>query len=290
MDIEKELINNQVLLSIFSKEYYNESIFETLKELKDKRICYVTLNKPSSSLQRSFKFFKIPTKNMFFIDAVSQGLGKGKEEENVLMVSSPAALTELSVAIGESVKSRVFDVMLFDSLSTLNIYELGNRTERFTYHVINKIKSEDRKGIFTCLEDDVNTNLIKNLFMYVDKALRFTEFYESLRKRRHNTAFVALFAIALLASLSFLKFPTLEHTVTGLNILSNTSIKPGTLPLLISFLISLTIIGFVAVYKIMSLKPIPTSKLLAIKPLKKNPAKLKKDFKSKIHNWFEKIK
>jgi len=43
MNLQKELKNNQILLSIFSKEHYNESIIETVKSLKENKIYYITL-------------------------------------------------------------------------------------------------------------------------------------------------------------------------------------------------------------------------------------------------------
>jgi predicted oxidoreductase len=37
MDINNELLTNQVLLSILSRDYYNETLLEVLKSLKTRR-------------------------------------------------------------------------------------------------------------------------------------------------------------------------------------------------------------------------------------------------------------
>lgn len=293
MNIEKELVNNQVLLSVFSKDYYNESIFEAMRNLKDKRVCYVTLNKTADSLQKSFKLRKIHTNKIFFIDAVSEGIGKRKERENVIQVSSPAALTELSIAISEVLKSSIFDVVLFDSLSTLKIYGIGNMAEQFTTHTINKIRSENIKGVFTCLEDDVNTNLIKDLFMYVDKVVRFTKFYDSLKKkkdrRRTNLTFASLAVIVMLFSLSFLNFGTITSgtKITGLTVTESASFPN----IFLFFIILLLVIGILLIYKKVVLKQIPDKTLLNIKPSKQtNTKNLKRQFKNKLYKWFKKNK
>lgn len=80
MNIDKELAINQVVLSIFAKEYYNESIFQTVKNLRNHRLCYITLNKTANSLQWAFNLRNISTKSIFFIDAVSKEIGKAKKK------------------------------------------------------------------------------------------------------------------------------------------------------------------------------------------------------------------
>ncbi len=280
MNIAEELLDNQILLSIFSKLYYNESVLETLKGIKGERICYVTLNKTASSLEKVFRLHGINTRNIFFIDAVSWGLGKKSEDDNVLYVSSPAALSELSIALTESLKSGVFDLVMFDSLSTLNIYDIKNKgVERFTSHIINKVKSEEKKGIFTCLEDDMETTLIKNALMYIDKAVRFTDFYHTIERKKHNHALAAVF---LVFSLGIFSFFDPGRQLTGY-VVSSAQINPNIL-----FVLLFVSLGgaFLLFYKNSYAKPVPKSRLLKIRPVPHNRRKLKMHVKHKINRWF----
>lgn len=287
MEIKKELLTNPVVLSVLRKEYYNESIFEILNELKDKRVCYVTLNKTTESLKRAFKFRKIKDDKIFFIDAVSKGIGKEKKQDNVIFISSPAALTELSIGITESLMSNVFDAILFDSLSTLNIYGMGKSAERFASHTINKIKSENKKGVFTCLEEDVETSLIKNSFMYVDKVVNLNKFYEVLDKKKNNIALASLAIIATLVSVSFFSFgDNLGNRLSGFAVSEFAASNPSFLILL---LVLLAIISFFG-YNAIQLKPIKPKKLTKIAPSKQDTKQLKGEYKTKIYSWFKKTK
>ena len=174
MDIESALKGNNTVLQTMSKFDYQSSLFSLMRGLKGKKVCYISLNKPASSVSEGLNKKKISTANTFFIDAVSSSLGEPEEKDNVLLVSSPAALTELSIAIMNALKGSYFDAFVFDSLSTLNIYNLGAASERFVKKVINSINSKKGKGIFVCLDEDVNTQLVKNSILSIDTILQPT--------------------------------------------------------------------------------------------------------------------
>lgn len=293
MDFKKELNDHQILLSVFSKEHYNESIFETMSGLQDKKICYVTLNKPASSLQKAFQSRRLGKDNLFFIDAVSKSMGKEEPRENVIFVSSPMALTELSIAITESLKSGVFDLVLFDSLSTLNVYGEVKTNERFTYSLINKIRSEDKKGIFTCLEEDLETDLIRNSFMCVDNVLKFDELNHQLKKKSHSLALAGLVSLALLSPLLLYNSLRQNNQMTGFAILNNPAPEAFSfLPLIFllssasAVVIYFTLKHLINNYHNSVVKPLPSGSLLEIKPrTKQEKDNLKKRFKNKIKQW-----
>jgi len=116
VDIQKELKENPILLSVFSSEYYSKLMINLLQNLENGKICYVTLNRPTDSLIRRFELNKISTKNIFFIDAITRSISGDKEFDKGILVSSPSALTELSIAISEVQKTKKFDMLisLFD--------------------------------------------------------------------------------------------------------------------------------------------------------------------------------
>lgn len=288
MNLEKELKENSIVLSVFDKNYYNDSLYEVMKSLKNKRLCYVTLNRGASSLLTSFRLRRIPTGKIFFIDAVSQSLGKTENSENIIFVSSPKALTELSLAITESLKTGFFDAMVFDSLSALNMYERGKSSEQFASHVMNKVKSEDKKGVFTCLEDDLQSNLIKNSCMYVDKVLSFKPFYQAMKNRKRNLAAGSMVAVLLLAAVPL--FSTYSgSSLTGLSIAATTLS-----PLKMLFLPALLAVGLILVILVLLFRRKSGTALLTDLPETRigpqDKVRLQKNFRKKIKNWFEKTK
>ena len=293
MNLEKELVDNDIILSIFSKNYYNESIYKILSELKGKKICYVSLNKTAENLENAFRLHKLPTNKMFFIDTVSRGIGKNSEMSNTLYVSSPAALTELSIAITESLRLGKFDVVLFDSLSTLNIYRMENKaSQRFTSSVINKIKSSKKQGIFTCLEEDSESDLIKNSFMFVDKVLYPSVFFHSLKnKNKKNLVAASSVMAALLAVIAVFSFKgTFKQELTGYSVVENIPQDPNFL-LLFSGVFGFALVIFVGavLYKKYSLRLISDEELEQMPVAKGTVAALKKNIRNKIFGWLSKV-
>ncbi|MFH1275812.1 MAG: hypothetical protein ABIH82_01765 [Candidatus Woesearchaeota archaeon] len=290
MDLIKELQRNNIFLSVFDKSYYNESIYEVLKQLDEKRVCYVSLNKTALDLQHGFKFHRINTNKVFFIDAVSKGMNFNKNnQDNTLFISSPGAFNEIGIAVTEALNSGVFDVLVFDSLSTLKIYEKGKGSERFTSFLINKVKSKGKSGIFTCLEEDLDSQLIQNSCLSVDKVLKFNYLYNSLRKRKLHLAASSIVALSALFSLSFINTNT-GSQVTGLVVNSSQITSIGFSIFQGIFSLSLiTIVGLV-VYKKILHKPLDHNDLTNIKPSNASPTDLRKKFRNKIDNWFNKTK
>ncbi len=282
MQLGKTLDKNPIVLGMVQKEYYNETIFEALRQMKDRRICYVSLNKPAKTLHHAFALHNVPMEKMFFIDTVSQGLGQDNGEDNVLFCSSPAALTELSIAIGEALKSGAFDALFFDSLSTLNIYDLGSSAERFTGTVITKLQSGDDQGLFTCLEDDQDTPLIRTSSMQVDKVVRFPELYGRIDKKRKNTALALLGGIGISGTLMFLH-P--GGAVTGYVVGGGVSGTPAALLLGFFTLLAVTFMA----YRGTLLRPVEKEQLLAMKPAKHDKKKLRSQYHGKISHWLESL-
>ena len=295
MGIEKELSENRILLSVFSGDHYNESVLETMKELEKERICYVTLNKPSSSLKKRFNSKKINSDKIFFIDAVSAGIGKKNSDDNVVFVSSPMAFTELGIAISEALKAGSFDVLFFDSLSTLNVYDQGIRAERFSNSMVNKIKTKGSKGILTCLNGDLKTALVRNISLNVDHVLRFKEFNEVMDQKKQAVNFGVTLAVVFVCAFSLLSFTGIDifgfgAQTHGLAIGEGLSSAKGLLIFsFFSLLIGVAI--FLFFNKIRnSIKIIPKKRLKNIKPAKGNDKEVENTTKNKIKNWVKKGK
>lgn len=170
MDIKKELASNQTILLLMPGTEYNEIIIDVLKKLSG-NICYVTLNKTTDSLRELFKKKKIKTDNIVFIDAISKTIKNVPDQgEGVYYVSSPGAMTELSLTIEKFIRHK-FDYMIFDSLTNLLIYESKAPVSKFVSNLVNKIKQGDTKAVFYALSVKDQETLIKESGMFVDKVV-----------------------------------------------------------------------------------------------------------------------
>lgn len=175
INLKKEKGNDQIVLLIIPNELYSEQVTDISKQLADnyKNICYVSLNKLYNVLLRSFEDNKIDIDRFFFIDTITKTtIPSVAATGQCTYISSPSALTELSINITKVLNTGKFDVILFDSLSTLLIYNEGSVITRFMHDLMGKIRIAECKGIFTCLEGDVDTPTIKDLGMFVDKVIR----------------------------------------------------------------------------------------------------------------------
>lgn len=168
-DIRKEIKENDIMVFIIPNKDYRTALIKIVKALSKihKKICYISLNKPHESLLKDFEEGGADPKKFFFIDAV----GKGSGEKDVLYVSSPKALTELNITINKALSRGDMDSNMFDSLSTLLIYEEPSTVIKFAHSVISTFRSKEIKAVFTCLKGDAKSELIKDISMFVDRVV-----------------------------------------------------------------------------------------------------------------------
>lgn len=147
-----------------------KEIAKTVSELSE-RLCYVTLNKPYKTLLKDFEKSKIDSNKFFFIDCVTKKVKEEKVKEQVVYVSSPKALTEINIVMKKVLNAGKVNSTIFDSLSTLLVYEGSHAVVRFAHSIISMFRTLGSKGILISLEEDLHSELIKDLNMFVDKVV-----------------------------------------------------------------------------------------------------------------------
>ncbi|PIN87178.1 hypothetical protein COV19_00815 [Candidatus Woesearchaeota archaeon CG10_big_fil_rev_8_21_14_0_10_44_13] len=171
VNIEKELEENQTILLLMMGENYNNLTLSIAKQLSGKKMCYVTLNKTFHALDETFSKNGIDTKNMVFVDTISRTfMDKPEQTGRCHFISSPAALTELSITLSKFVKDG-FDYIIFDSLTNLMVYEKKAPVAKFLSSVINRVKEGKIKAVFYALKVDQHNELIQECSMFVDKVI-----------------------------------------------------------------------------------------------------------------------
>lgn len=288
MDLRREVDENTVLLAAIQKDYYNSSLLEILKNLDNKRVCYVVLNNTAYALNGFFRFHDVSTDNILFVDAVSKGIGmeKNKEQENTILISSPAALEELSIVLSKIIEKSKIDVFIFDSLSTLSLYKSDEMNiSKFLMTLAKSIRAHGKKAIFTCLEQDIETSLITNFMEHADKKLDLKEI--GLMNKKGMMAVAMALAVPVFAFLSFFRIISGK---TGFAV-SNPFINPDMMMVSILTVAVLVIIAaagiFIIIKRVFSAGPIHPMELLKIKPAKESK-NFKKELGKKTENFLKK--
>lgn len=166
-----EIFESKVVCIVSPGDKFNENIIKIVKVIKNKRVCYVTLNKGADALLEYFKKNKIKSENFFFIDCVSKTITSPKSKSNCVFVSSPNALTELSLAITKCIDSD-FSVILIDSLSTFMIYHKAETMNHFFHNLSNKIRTKEGENLILILSNkDKNSEVFKKIELLVDKVV-----------------------------------------------------------------------------------------------------------------------
>lgn len=172
MDIKSEIKNNNVILIVTPGVEYNNLIVDMAKSVSGKNVCYVTLNKTFDSLKELFDKNKINYEKFVFIDGISKTIKNMPDQAKACyFISNPAALTELSLKIN-SLINHGFEFIVFDSITSLLVYEKNAPVSRFIGSVVAKVRESKVKGLFYALDLKDQENLIQEISMFVDKVVK----------------------------------------------------------------------------------------------------------------------
>jgi archaellum biogenesis ATPase FlaH len=169
VNILQEFKEHDVIVLVLN-DNYNEKMARIVQQLGKKKCCYVSLNKPYKQLVASFNKQKIALDNILIVDAISGTVGATSSAKNCINVSSPNALTELNITI-TGICGHTPELLLFDSLSTLLVYDKGATATKFIHSVINNLRIHKVKGLFTVLKSDADTEFVKSVEMFADKVV-----------------------------------------------------------------------------------------------------------------------
>jgi hypothetical protein len=172
--------NSKVSLLILENENYDKGISILLKKMAYdyEKSMYVALNETIEEMENRFYEEKIEKKKFVAIDALtlsSKSINQ-KKYENCIFVASPNALVELSLAITQGINNWKAKAILFDSVSTLLIYENEKTVSRFVRSIIGKIRASGIDAYFTVLAGDSKKEVVNDLKSFVDKVNTLEEF------------------------------------------------------------------------------------------------------------------
>lgn len=178
MNIIEEITQNKFLLVLLSEEQYINQLIEIVKsvEKSKNKICYVCLSKPYKDVLDDLKKNNINTKIFFFVDILSSHYEKHRSRSNCIFLKSPTDLKVIGDTIKGVIKEKNCNVVLFDTISTLLLYQSSFFILRFTHGLKTEKEQANVKKIFIVLKNDMipeqeNKEFIEDLRMFADKTL-----------------------------------------------------------------------------------------------------------------------
>ena len=170
MEIFDELQNNNIILIVTSKEKYNSSLSEIQTQIANSfsKIGYVTINKPFNSVMQDLENKGIEKSKFVFADAITATVQTPQIVDNCIFVTSPNALTDLGLAFTSLYNDLGSEVVVFDTISTLIVYQDIGSVTKFVHNLVTKSRVINKKLVLIALKEDSEI-LIKDLNMFVDK-------------------------------------------------------------------------------------------------------------------------
>ena len=180
MDLIQEIAKNKFLLILLEEREYAKKLQEIMKSAEKTRtkICYVCLSKPYKDVMEDIRKQKLNVGDFFFVDVLSSHYKEQEPADNCIFVSSPTNLASLRVAIKKAVEEKKCSVILFDTISTLLVYQETSSIVKFTHCILTDEKQERAKKLFIVLKGGAipgkeSKTLVKDLSMFADKTLDF---------------------------------------------------------------------------------------------------------------------
>lgn len=174
----KELPKEYIALIFTSSEDYVILYYDVLEfllnELNSSGIA-VTINKPAKALANHLKDRNIDLSNFYIIDCVSKAVGVQNEVKNCLYVNSPSNLTQLNISIKkqfEKLKNKEKSFLIFDSLSTLLIYNSTGSVLKFINFLTSRMKGLNIGGVFITVEEGLDKNFVSQIIQFCDAVIR----------------------------------------------------------------------------------------------------------------------
>ena len=133
----------------------------------------VSANRPYSNLMNIYKDKNIDTKKIFIIDLISKSQDAIIEADNVRYLENVSALTNISLAINECMRSLPGKKFVFiDSITTMLIHNEPYVFARFIHSILTRMRVHRIGGLLISLEDRNNGVIRAEIAQLCDKIIK----------------------------------------------------------------------------------------------------------------------
>lgn len=164
-----------VMLETKAENTLNVNI-ESIKILTQKGLTAIVLSasRPHSNLIQLYTDNGIDTKKIFILCTVCKSQTSSvKDTDNVIHQESSSALTEISIALSETVKKIKGKSFLFlDSISTMLIHNEPKTLARFVHGILVRMRLNNMSGILMIIEEETEKEIRAELAQLADKIIK----------------------------------------------------------------------------------------------------------------------
>jgi len=167
--------DRSIVLFIPSITGYHQDIIDILDLLVNEQnlnCVYVTTNKSHRRLNDLFSKKGINTEAIFFVDTVSKGLGFDTDNGHSFLLADPRNLSGLSITIAKAVKRSNARVLIFDSLSGLNLYNSVSHISKFFHALTAEIRSWNIGAVIISMDKEFKEGSISTFSGFCDKTIK----------------------------------------------------------------------------------------------------------------------
>ncbi len=156
---------------VFKETNYYKNLYSIIEENEGKKIIIINTNKPADMILNDMKKENLKTQNIFFIDTISKYVGKqDTNQDNIVYIDDPANLTEIGIVVKLSVeKIKGEKMLIFDSLTTLSLYNSSKNLIRFYNFFFQLSRLNQIDTIVIALESDIDKEILNNINGLVDE-------------------------------------------------------------------------------------------------------------------------
>ncbi|HIH16292.1 MAG TPA: hypothetical protein HA252_02720 [Candidatus Diapherotrites archaeon] len=176
--------SNQNIVLLIPREGYASAIPALLKAFSPAypRLCYATIGRSARVLFDQFQRESLAATNLYFVDCITKSMSirpistekkmpPRSQEIKVQFVSNPGALTELELTLSKAIDVEGIQLVFFDSLSTLLLYNEEADSAKFVRHLMNKVRESNARGVFLALVEDRDSALLQDLALFADAVI-----------------------------------------------------------------------------------------------------------------------
>ncbi len=170
MGFSKELVENQNVVLEFERGEYNCGVLtaNSIVSGKFKSICYITMSKSATAVEEFLKKSGVDSKKYRFIDCVSKKTGFKKNTKKTVFISSPSSLTEIGIAVSKSFKEKKIDLLFFDSISSLLVYNNELDSVKFLHSLMVLVKGTKAKAVYLIMKSDLSKKVVRDIEIFSD--------------------------------------------------------------------------------------------------------------------------
>ncbi|MBW2990740.1 hypothetical protein KY348_03480 [Candidatus Woesearchaeota archaeon] len=178
MELLSQMSDNKFVLVLLQSKNYADVLYKVIGKVNKNKfnICYVCLSKPYADVIEELKNEKINYEHFIFIDVVSSLHYKLKPIKNCIFIPGPDNLEDLMKAVKKAINKYRCEAVIFDTISTLLVYQQTHSIVKFTHELIMDKNQETVNKIYVVLKEkglykDESRKLVNDLNLFADKII-----------------------------------------------------------------------------------------------------------------------